>query len=134
MVRDRLGEVEDEFFATIFVGSGLLFLAMLFAAAAVTGGFIISSKLVPAQMINSATFHFARVVAYNMMNVYAIKASCVFMFTTSTIAIYTGFAPRWIAILGLCIIIVASIRESLPELELCRFSNMGTCDEHFHSL
>jgi pyruvate-formate lyase-activating enzyme len=29
---------------------------------------------------------------------------------------------------------VASIRESPPELELCRFSNMGACDEHFHSL
>ena len=100
VVRDRLGEAEDKFFATIFVGSGLLFLAMLFAAAAVTGGIIISFEIAPAQLINSATFHFARVVAYNMMNVYAIKASCVFMFTTSTIAIYTGFAPRWMAILG----------------------------------
>jgi hypothetical protein len=100
VVRDRLGEAEDKFFATIFVGSGLLFLAMLFAAAAVTGAIIISFEIAPEQLINSATFHFARTVAYNMMNVYAIKASCVFMFTTSTIAIYTGFAPRWIAILG----------------------------------
>jgi MFS family permease len=32
---DRLGEREDKFFATVFFGSGLLFLAMLFAAAAV---------------------------------------------------------------------------------------------------
>jgi hypothetical protein len=46
------------------------------------------------------TFHFARAAAYNLMNIYAIKAACVFMFTTSTIAIYTGFAPRWLAILG----------------------------------
>jgi hypothetical protein len=100
VVRDRLGGAEDKFFATIFVGSGLLFLAMLFAAAAVTGGVIMSFEIAPAELINSATFHFARTVAYNMMNVYAMKASCVFMFTTSTIAIYTGFAPRWIAILG----------------------------------
>jgi hypothetical protein len=100
VVRDRLGDAEDKFFATVFLGSGLLFLAMLFAAAAVTGGVILSFKVAPAQLINSATFHFARTVAYNMMNVYAVKASCVFMFTTSTIAIYTGFAPRWIAILG----------------------------------
>jgi hypothetical protein len=35
-----------------------------------------------------------------MMNVYTIKMAGVFMVTTSTIAIYTGFAPRWIAILG----------------------------------
>jgi hypothetical protein len=100
VLRDRLGESEDKFFATVFFGSGLLFLAMLFAAAAVAGALIISFETVPTQLINSATFHFARAVAYNMMNVYAIKASCVFMFTTSTIAIYSGFAPRWLAILG----------------------------------
>jgi hypothetical protein len=28
-LRDRLGELEDRFFATVFLGSGLLFLAML---------------------------------------------------------------------------------------------------------
>ena len=33
VLRDRLGEREDKFFSTVFFGSGLLFLAMLFAAA-----------------------------------------------------------------------------------------------------
>ena len=40
VLRDRLGELEDRFFATVFLGSGLLFLAMLFASAAVAGGII----------------------------------------------------------------------------------------------
>ena len=31
VVRDRIGEREDKFFATVFFGSGLLFVAMLFA-------------------------------------------------------------------------------------------------------
>ena len=35
VVRDRIGEYEDRLFATVFLGSGLLFLAMLFAAAAI---------------------------------------------------------------------------------------------------
>jgi MFS family permease len=100
VLRDRLGEREDRFFATVFLGSGLLFLAMLFAAAALAGALIISFDAVPEQLINSATFHFARAAAYNLMNVYAIKMSAVFMITTSTLAIYTAFAPRWLAILG----------------------------------
>jgi hypothetical protein len=100
VLRDRLGEREDKFFATVFLGSGLLFLAMLFAAAALAGALITSFDAVPEQLINSATFHFARAAAYNMMNVYAIKMAGVFMITTSTLAIYTGFAPRWLAILG----------------------------------
>ena len=40
VLRDRLGNREDRFFATVFLGSGLLFLAMLFAAAAVVGGML----------------------------------------------------------------------------------------------
>jgi len=100
VLRDRLGTSEDKFFATVFFGSGLLFLGMLFAAAAVAGALIISFETAPAQLIESATFHFARAAAYSMMNVYTIKMAGVFMVTTSTIAIYTGFAPRWIAILG----------------------------------
>src|ERR1700678_806124 len=38
VLRDRIGQREDRFFATVFLGSGLLFVAMLFAAAAVAGG------------------------------------------------------------------------------------------------
>jgi hypothetical protein len=38
VLRDRIGAYEDRFFATVFLGSGLLFLAMLFASAAVAGG------------------------------------------------------------------------------------------------
>src|SRR5690348_15319877 len=100
VLRDRLGVREDKFFGTVFLGSGLLFLATLFSAAALAGALIISFEAAPAQLINSATFHFARAAAYSLMNVYAIKMASVFMITTSTIAIYTGFAPRWLALCG----------------------------------
>ena len=43
VLRDRVGEAEDRFFATIFLGSALLFVAMLFVASAVAGGLIASS-------------------------------------------------------------------------------------------
>ena len=33
VVRDQLGEIEDRLFSTVFLGSGLLFLAMLFIGA-----------------------------------------------------------------------------------------------------
>ena len=100
VLRDRLGKAEDQFFATVLLGSGLLFLAMLFTAAALVGAIVISFALHPEELIGSATFHFARAAAYSMVNVYMIKTASVFMFTTSTVAIYTGIAPRWLAILG----------------------------------
>ena len=38
--RNRLGKLEDQFFATVFLGSGLLFVASLFAAAAFSGALV----------------------------------------------------------------------------------------------
>src|SRR5690348_1875908 len=101
VLRDRLGLLEDRFFATVFFGSALLFLAMLFAGAAVIGAIVLVATTVePNALISSPTFHFARAAAYNLMNVYAIKMAGVFMISTSTVALHTGFAPRWIAFLG----------------------------------
>ncbi len=100
VLRDRLGQREDRFFATVFFGSGLLFLAMLFAAAADIGALVLVFAAAPAQLVDSPTFRFARAAAYIIANVYAIKMAAVFMISTSTVAISTRFAPRWIAILG----------------------------------
>src|SRR5689334_1104098 len=100
VLRDRLGELEDRFFATAFFGSGLLFLAMLFTAGAIAGAILIAFVMHPQELVGSATFHFARAAAYSLMNVYMIKMASVFMITTSTVAIYTGIAPRWLAVLG----------------------------------
>ena len=101
VLRDRLGQQEDRFFATVFFGSAILFLAMLFASAAITGAIIlVASSTDPNALINSATFRYARATGYIFMNVYAIKMAGVFMISTSTVVIYTKIAPRWIAVLG----------------------------------
>jgi hypothetical protein len=100
VLRDRLGDREDRFFATVFLGSGLLFLAMLFFSAAVAGGIIIAFVAAPDSVLGSATFTFARAITYEIMNIYAIKMAGVFMIATSTLALRTGFIARWIAFLG----------------------------------
>lgn len=100
VLRDRLGAMEDRFFATVFFGSALLFLAMLFVAAAVIGAVILVASGQPAGLANSPAFQFSRAAAYIVVNVYAIKMAAVFMISTSTVVIYTGFVARWIAYAG----------------------------------
>jgi MFS family permease len=100
VLRDRLGEREDQFFATVFFGSGVLLLAMLFAAAAAIGAIIIAFHAAPEAVEHSAAFRFGRALAYGMINIYLVKAAAVFMITTSTIAIYTRLTPRWLTIGG----------------------------------
>jgi hypothetical protein len=94
------GAREDRFFATVFFGSGLLFLAMLFLSAAAAGGIILAFSTAPESVLSTATFTFARAITYEVMNVYAIKMAGVFMMATSTLALRTGFIARWIAFLG----------------------------------
>lgn len=100
-LRDRLGQLEDRFFATVFFGSALLFLAMLFAAAAAMGAVILAAlSAAPNQLAISPSFQFARAFAYIVMNTYALKMAAVFMVSTSTVILFTRITPRWVAILG----------------------------------
>jgi hypothetical protein len=121
VLRDRLGAREDQFFATVFLGSGLLLLAMLFAAAAVVGAIIIAFHAAPEALEHSATFHFGRGLAYGMINIYLVKTASVFMITTSTIALYTHLTPRWLAIASYAVAIVLLIGSSYLDWSLMVF-------------
>jgi len=101
VVRDRLGQHEDRLFATVFLGSGLLFLAMLFASAAIAGGLMSVYATTPGRLIESGMYTFGRTVAYEIMNVYAMKMAGVFMISTCTLSLRTGIFPRWMAFVGL---------------------------------
>jgi MFS family permease len=100
VLRDRVGQKEDRFFSTVFLGSGLLFLGMLMILAIFISGIVEAFEAHPLLMVDSAAFYFARSSVYNIANVYMAKMAGVFMMTTSMVAIYTGIAPRWLAIAG----------------------------------
>jgi hypothetical protein len=100
VVRDRLGASEDRFFATVFFGSGLLFLAMFFAATAVAGAMIMVLAAAPKQMVESGAYAFGRAIAAQVMNVFALKMAGVFMISTATLAMRTHILPRWITLPG----------------------------------
>jgi hypothetical protein len=100
VLRDRMGAREDRFFATVFLGSGLLFVAMLFVASAVAGGVLMLYRATPDKLMESGIYQFGRIVAYRITNVYATKMAGVFMISTCTVSVRTGVFPRWMAFLG----------------------------------
>lgn len=100
VVRNRLGALEDRFFATVFLGSGLLYIAMIFTSAALAGGLIRVLINAPDVLLQTGTYALGRAQVYQIMNVYGIKMAGVFMFSTSTILLRTAIVPRWIAVLG----------------------------------
>jgi hypothetical protein len=113
VVRDRIGNSEDRLFATVFLGSGLLFLAMLFSTSAVAGGIINMYGSTPNLLISSGLYTFGRTLTYEIMTVYTMKMAGVFMITTCTLALRTSIFPRWMAYLGLVLALILLLTVSL---------------------
>lgn len=100
VLRDRIGAYEDRFFATVFLGSGLLFLALLFVTSGLGGSLIMFYGPTSEKLKESGTYQFVRVLIYHLTHVYMIRMEAMFMFCASTISIRTAILPRWIALLG----------------------------------
>ncbi len=106
VVRDRIGDAEDRFFATVFLGSGLLFVAMIFVAAAVAAGLVASAGQRHGSLVASSAWPVGRRMTSDLLNVYAMRMAAVFMIATSTILLRTRLAPRWLVALGYTIALV----------------------------
>ena len=60
VIRERMGAMEDQFFSTLFLGSGILYIGLTFIAAAVGGGLLAAYTLEPELIINSDAYLLAR--------------------------------------------------------------------------
>lgn len=106
VLRDRVGDAEDRFFATVFLGSGLLFVGTIFVAAAVAVGLVASAGDKGNDLLSSDVWAVGRRTAYELMTVYAMRMAAVFMLATSTILLRTQLAPRWLVASGYAIAIL----------------------------
>ena len=98
VLRDRIGEREDRFFATVFLGSGLLFVAMMFVATAIASGLIADMTAIRPE---PSTLALGRSVTSTLLNVYSMRMAAVFTLTTVNIARHTEIASRWLLYAGL---------------------------------
>lgn len=89
VVRDGLGRYEDKFFSTVFVGSGLLFLAMTLAASAV--GMALTHS-------GAEVAPFGQALLLALSKTYALRMAAVFMISLATIWLKTGLMPRWLVV------------------------------------
>jgi hypothetical protein len=99
VARERLGRFEDQFFSTVFIGSGLLFLAMVFAAAASAGAMIAAYAGDPSGFADSSTYLYARQMVAEIFSVYALRMAAIFQISQATLWLRTGVMPRWMALL-----------------------------------
>jgi len=87
VVRDGFGGYEDKFFSSVFIGSGLLFLAMVFVTSAVGAALTHSTGEIA---------EFGRMLLLTLSKTYALRMAAVFMISLATIWLKTGLMPKWL--------------------------------------
>jgi len=96
VVRDNLGRYEDRFFASVLLGSGLLFLAMMFVSTAVAAALVATNAGVTDPAAHVAVIAFGKMIVLSAAKTYAIRMAAVFMISLATIWLKTGLMPRWL--------------------------------------
>jgi hypothetical protein len=100
VARNHLGRAEDQFFSTVFLGSGLLFLAMTFCAAGIAGAIVTSHARDASAFAGSLTYFYGRDVVQQIFTIYALRMAAVFVMSLATIWLRSGVMPRWLTYLS----------------------------------
>ena len=85
MIRDHIGSHEDRFFATVLLGSGLLFVAMLFASAAVAAGLRMEVSSIGGSVSSSDAWRINARITSLLLNIYAMRMAAVFTISVATL-------------------------------------------------
>ena len=98
VVRDGFGRLEDKFFSSVFIGAALMFLAMMFTAAAIGAGLAASSRDVVDAAAHAEVATFGQMVLIALTKTYALRMGAVFMISLATVWLKTGLMPRWLVL------------------------------------
>jgi hypothetical protein len=115
VIRDQIGEREDRFFATVFFGSGLLFVGLLFTTAAVVSTPATLVEFLGGAQPSIEGQAILRALGYTLLFALATRAAAVFMVATATIGVRSGVFPRWFALVGYLLGLVLLIAVSFVD-------------------
>lgn len=97
VIRSRLGASEDKLFATVFLGTGLLFVALLFVTAATLGTILAIS---PAGQPVSESTRLLATFSSVLMGSFGTRMAAVFMLVVTTAARRARLLPKWLVVIG----------------------------------
>ena len=98
VVRDRLGEHEDQFFATIFLSSGIITVVLFFIWAAIFGAIMSMSSLAAVGLGDDDVYIFGFALMNRIIGNYTLRMAGVYMMAIGTLWTRSGIMPRWLRI------------------------------------
>jgi hypothetical protein len=100
VIRRRLGDREDQFFSTVFLGSGIAFGLLTIAAAVCAAAPTLVVHFGGEASLDESTIALAHGLWFGLWGVSASRLIGVFMAATSTIGMRFGALPKWLSRLG----------------------------------
>jgi hypothetical protein len=115
VIRDRLGGAEDKLFATVTLGSGLVFVSLTLASCALAEGLLESLLVGGNQSLSNNIYLWVRSSIDLSFNTYAVKMSSVFMLSLGTLWRRTRVMPGSLVYFTylLALVMLFAIRQSL---------------------
>ncbi len=99
VMRDLLGDLEDKFFATVFLGSGIILVVMMFVWGAAYGAIFGTYKSAASVLTDFDVFVYAITFTNQIMSNYFLRMAGVYMLSTGSLWTRPGAAPRWLSII-----------------------------------
>ncbi len=103
VVRRRIGRREDKFFATVFLGSAVLYTAVWVAGTATLAAPAVALVMLDAGSMDPATVTLAGGVGAALLLVVAPKLQAVFVLATSNVIYRAKVLPRWLPAIGVVV-------------------------------
>jgi hypothetical protein len=98
VMRDLLGGLEDKFFATIFLGSGIILVVMMFVWASAYGAMFGTYQAFGGELNDFDILIYATVFANQIMGSYFLRMASVYMLSIGSLWTRTKVVPRWLTI------------------------------------
>jgi hypothetical protein len=109
VLRSQVGANEDRFVGTVFLGSGLLFIGLLFTA---------RQKAVLSLQTGVATSTEARALgwtlALSLLGLFGARMAAVFVATVATVGRRSGSLPAWLTVSGYVVALLLLVTPPLP--------------------
>jgi hypothetical protein len=106
VLRNHIGELEDQFFATVFLGSGFLFVGMLFTSGAASQGLLAVFGEGSFSPVTSESYAVGRRMVYVLLITFGLKMAAAFMSVASMIGSRTKVLPPFVTHVGTIFAIV----------------------------
>jgi hypothetical protein len=112
VIRDQIGDREDRFFATVFFGSGLLFVALTLVAATAASAPVVGVRYLELTVPSAEEMDQARALSYTVVFAFSTRAAAVFLISLGTIGLRSRAFPNWFAwtgyLLGVVLLVAVS--------------------------